>query len=84
MQEIKEFLDKSHEGVVFVSWGSMVKADTMPVAMRESILQAFGTFKEKFLWKWENDSLPNKPENVHIHKWLQQREILCTYIMVVY
>lgn len=79
MQEIKDFLDSSHEGVVFVSWGSMVKADTMTAKIREGMLRAFGTFKEKFLWKWENETLQNKPDNVHIQKWLQQREILCTY-----
>ncbi len=59
----------------------MVKADTMTVEIRESMLQAFGTFKEKFLWKWENETLQNKPENVHIRKWLQQREILCEYLL---
>lgn len=63
--------------MVFVSWGSMVKADTMTDEIRESMLQAFGSFKEKFLWKWENETIPNKPKNVYIQKWLQQREILC-------
>lgn len=48
--------------------------------IRDGMLEAFGSFKEKFLWKWENDTLPNKPENVHIRKWLQQREILCEKI----
>lgn len=77
VQDIKELLDSSIEGVVFVSWGSMVKADTMNAEIRESMVRAFGSFKVKFLWKWENDTLPNKPENVYIKKWLQQREILC-------
>lgn len=58
----------------------MVKADTMPVETRDSMLQAFGSFKQRFLWKWENDTLPNKPDNVYIQKWLQQREILCKCI----
>ncbi|KAG4074841.1 hypothetical protein HA402_009266 [Bradysia odoriphaga] len=76
-QDIKDLLDSSDEGVIFVSWGSMVKADTMTAEIREGMVRAFGTFKVKFLWKWENDTLPNKPENVYIEKWLQQREILC-------
>ena len=70
-------MDNAKEGVIFVSWGSMVRADSLPEDKLESLVQAFATLKEKVLWKYENDTLPNNPSNVFIHKWLQQREILC-------
>lgn len=55
----------------------MVRADTLPEEKREAFLHAFGKFKQKVLWKWENETMPNKPSNVFIRKWLPQRDILC-------
>lgn len=70
-------LDNAKDGVILVSWGSMVKADTMPTEKRDTLIKAFASFKkQKFLWKWESE-MENIPENVNIYKWVQQREILC-------
>lgn len=55
----------------------MVKADTLSEEKREGILRALGKFRQRVLWKWENETLPNQPENVIIKKWMPQREILC-------
>lgn len=75
--EIKAILDSAKDGVIYVSWGSMIRAETLPVDKRNSLLKAFGSFKQKVLWKWENDTLPDQPGNVHIRKWMPQRDILC-------
>lgn len=74
---LKEYLDNAEHGVIYVSWGSMIRAESLPLAKREGLLQAFGEFKQKVIWKWENDTLPNQPANVMIRKWLPQRDILC-------
>lgn len=55
----------------------MVRADTLPEEKREAILQAVGKLKQRILWKWENETLPNQPPNVFIRKWMPQRDILC-------
>lgn len=70
-------MDNAEEGVIYVSWGSMVRADSLPASKRNSLLEAFGSFDQKVLWKWENDTVENKPSNVYIEKWLQQKDILC-------
>ena len=41
---------------------------------------AIKRFNETILWKWELDSMPNKPNNVIIETWLPQRDILCKYL----
>lgn len=78
--ELKKLLDSAKEGVVYVSWGSMIRAETLPVEKRNSLLKVFGSLKQKVLWKWENDTLPNQPKNVFIRKWMPQRDILCMLI----
>lgn len=75
--ELKAILDSAKDGVIYVSWGSMIRATTLPNDKRNSLIKAFGSFKQKILWKWENETLPNQPGNVHIRKWMPQREILC-------
>lgn len=35
-----------------------------------------GKLKQRVIWKFENESIPNLPENVLIRKWLPQTDIL--------
>ncbi|KAJ6648179.1 UDP-glycosyltransferase UGT5, partial [Pseudolycoriella hygida] len=76
-EKLKSILNSSEHGVIYVSWGSMIRAETLPEEKREGLLNAFGSFKQTVLWKWENDTLANQPDNVHVYKWMPQREILC-------
>lgn len=75
--KLLSIMDSSEHGIIYVSWGSLIRAETLPVDKRIELLEAFGSLKQTVLWKWENDTLPNKPDNVHIQKWMPQREILC-------
>ena len=75
--DLKELMDTAEHGVILISWGSMIRAETLPEDKRNAILLALGTFKQRVIWKWENETLPNKPDNVFIRKWLPQKEILC-------
>jgi glucuronosyltransferase len=56
--------------------GSIVQAVDWPEEKREAFVRVFSKLKQKVIWKYENDTLPNKPENVMIRKWLPQRDIL--------
>lgn len=75
--DIQRFLDNADEGVVYISWGSMIRADSLPIPKRDGLLKAVKRLKQKVIWKWENDTLVNQPTNLYISKWLPQREILC-------
>ena len=62
--KIGEFLDKSKNGVVFMSFGSVIKASVMPIENKDIILKVFSRFPQyDFIWKWEEE-LPNAPKNV--------------------
>ncbi|XP_055920857.1 UDP-glucosyltransferase 2-like isoform X1 [Eupeodes corollae] len=75
--DVQRYLDNATDGVVLISWGSMIKADTLPAAKRDGIVKALKRLKQKVVWKWENDTLAQQPPNVLVMKWLPQREILC-------
>lgn len=63
--------------MIYVSWGSMIRSESLPTEKRDALLKAFGSLKQTVLWKWENDTLPNKPSNVVVRKWMPQKEIIC-------
>lgn len=71
-KDIQEFLDSSTEGVIYFSMGSNIQSTTLPAEKREALLKTFAQFKEKVMWKWENDNLPGKPSNVFIKSWWPQ------------
>ncbi|CAH1108981.1 unnamed protein product [Psylliodes chrysocephalus] len=75
-QDLQKYLDEATEGVVYASFGSSVKAKSLPNDKKEALLKTFGSVKEKVLWKWEGDEIKNLPSNVKTAKWFPQREIL--------
>jgi UDP:flavonoid glycosyltransferase YjiC (YdhE family) len=48
----------------------------MPEPQRKLLLDVFGRLKQKVLWKWETESMLDKPANVKLSKWLPQQDIL--------
>lgn len=56
--------------------GSNVKSSDVSLEKREAILRTFSTLKQKILWKFEEDNLPNMPSNLMISKWLPQDDVL--------
>ncbi|XP_030383538.1 UDP-glucuronosyltransferase 2B17-like [Scaptodrosophila lebanonensis] len=75
--DLKLLLESATDGVVIISWGSLIRASSVPPTKLNAILNAISRFKQQFIWKWENDTMPNKPKNLHIVKWLPQQDILC-------
>lgn len=57
----------------------MIKGHTFPEEKRQEFLRAFARLPQRVLWKWENETMPGKPDNVMIQKWMPQLDILCKY-----
>lgn len=74
--DIQKFLDGAENGAVFMSLGSFVQSASMPRAKLEMLLKVFGSLKQRVLWKFETDDLPNLPPNVMVQKWLPQSDVL--------
>lgn len=51
----------------------------MPKEKSKIFLNVFRKLKQRVLWKWEDDNMEDKPDNVMIGKWLPQNDILGNY-----
>ena len=40
------------------------------------MIKVFGSLKQRVLWKWDQESMPDLPSNVKLSKWLPQQDIL--------
>lgn len=74
--KIGQFLDNAKEGVIYVSFGSVISASLMSEEKRLSFLSSFSKLKQKVLWKWETETMVDQPSNVMLSKWLPQQEVL--------
>ncbi|KAH8359715.1 hypothetical protein KR093_008468, partial [Drosophila rubida] len=75
-EDIKQFIETARDGVIYFSLGSNVKCKDLPQETRDTLLKVFGGLKQRVLWKFEDDKMPNKPDNVMLGKWFPQPDIL--------
>uniref|UniRef100_A0A1B0CNS8 Putative udp-glucoronosyl and udp-glucosyl transferase n=1 Tax=Lutzomyia longipalpis TaxID=7200 RepID=A0A1B0CNS8_LUTLO len=75
-KDIKQFLDGAEHGAILLSLGSCFKASFLPRKTIDIFIKVFSKLRQRILFKWEQDTLPNKPENVMISKWLPQADVL--------
>ena len=73
--DLEKFIRESEHGVIFVSFGSVVKASKMPEAKRKMMLAVFSRLKQRVIWKWET-SMEDAPDNVMLSSWLPQTSLL--------
>lgn len=73
---IQTWLDGAKHGVIYMSMGSNIKSSSLSPSVLSAIMTTFSKLKERIIWKFENDSIPNIPENIMISKWLPQSDLL--------
>ncbi|KAJ8722031.1 hypothetical protein PYW08_004433 [Mythimna loreyi] len=74
--DLQKILDEATEGVVYVNFGSNVQSSELPIEKRNAFVNVFKGLNHTVLWKWEAETLNQKPDNVVVRKWLPQKEIL--------
>lgn len=75
-EDLQKVLDNAKDGVIYFSLGSNIKSKDMPEEKRKFIMKKLSQLKETVIWKFEDPTLPGKPDNVIINKWLPQNDIL--------
>lgn len=74
--DIQSFLDSATDGAILFSMGSTVRSIDWTAEQRGAFVRSFAKLKMKVLWKYENETLPEQPDNVMIGSWIPQRDIL--------
>ncbi|XP_038212968.1 UDP-glycosyltransferase UGT5-like [Zerene cesonia] len=73
--DLKKFIDESKNGVIYISFGSVIDPSSLKHERFEAILNAVKELPYRIVWKW-NKQIPNKPENIYVSKWMPQNDIL--------
>jgi len=84
LQEVADFLEAQGEkGFIYISFGSLGEFSRAPPAVIEKFIKAFKVLEYAVLWKWDDMSkVPeNKPDNVYMSQWFQQRKLLGNMIL---
>lgn len=68
-------MDNSKNGVVFISFGTMVKPAEVD-SWASAIIEVFDKLSLRVVWKWKPDLLQNISEKYFIREWLPQNDIL--------
>ncbi|KAL5243465.1 hypothetical protein ACI65C_010875 [Semiaphis heraclei] len=77
LQDLTDVLDKSNKfGVIVFTFGSLISMNTLPDDVLDTFKIVFSQLPQTVIWKYENDYMPDKPENVVLCKWIPQRAIL--------
>ncbi|XP_017070082.2 LOW QUALITY PROTEIN: UDP-glucosyltransferase 2 [Drosophila eugracilis] len=78
--QLIDVLDRSPNGIIYISWGSMVNTNTLPLAKRRALFQSISQLKKyNFVMRWKGDKSGenDKPPNLYTFDWLPQRDLLC-------
>ncbi|XP_068994073.1 uncharacterized protein [Neodiprion pinetum] len=75
-KDLQRTLDEATQGFIYMSLGSNVKSATLSKETRGEFIAAFSKLPYIVIWKFENDFLPDKPDNVFTVKWAPQQSIL--------
>lgn len=76
LQDLKNYLDSSKNGVIYLSFGTNVLPSLLPVDKIKMIARVFSQLPYDVVWKWNNDELPGQSKNIRISKWLPQSDLL--------
>ncbi|XP_046410955.1 UDP-glycosyltransferase UGT5-like [Neodiprion fabricii] len=75
-KDLQKTLDESKQGFIYMSLGSNVKSTMLDKKSRSEFIAAFSKLPYTVIWKFEDEFLPGKPDNVIIIKWAPQQAIL--------
>nr|QNS26322.1 UDP-glycosyltransferase UGT33AL1 [Ostrinia furnacalis] len=75
-QDLKNYLDSSKNGVIYISFGTNVDPALLPPEKIQTMINVLSKLPYDILWKWNQDELPGRTPNIRISKWLPQSDLL--------
>ncbi|KAF2886562.1 hypothetical protein ILUMI_19612 [Ignelater luminosus] len=74
-KNLQNYLDNATNGAIYFSLGSNIKSKLLSDETRNILLETFSELPYTVFWKFEQDDLPGKPDNVIIYKWFPQQDV---------
>ncbi|XP_022189984.2 UDP-glycosyltransferase UGT5 isoform X1 [Nilaparvata lugens] len=74
-KDLQNELDKSEKGIIIFSFGSVVRASSLPASIVDDFIKAFARIDLTVLWKFEG-TVGNLPPNVIVRKWIPQIDVI--------
>lgn len=78
-KDLKKVLDEAEDGIIFFSLGTNIQSSDLKTQKIEAVINVFSKLKQIVLWKYENQSIVNKPRNLLTGSWFPQNDILGKY-----
>uniref|UniRef100_A0A1L8E201 Putative udp-glucoronosyl and udp-glucosyl transferase n=1 Tax=Nyssomyia neivai TaxID=330878 RepID=A0A1L8E201_9DIPT len=76
-QEFLKILNEAKGGLIIFSLGTNVKSWMLGDERIQKFIKAFKNLPQyTFLWKFDNEKIPNIPKNVIIKRWIPQNDLL--------
>ncbi|CAH1102049.1 unnamed protein product [Psylliodes chrysocephalus] len=75
-KDLKKYLDNADDGVIYFSMGSNIQLSKVKPEIRDTLTKVLRKLKQRVLWKYDEDTLHRKPDNVKLGKWFPQSDIL--------
>ncbi|XP_046752131.1 UDP-glycosyltransferase UGT5-like [Diprion similis] len=75
-KDLQRTLDKATQGFVYMSLGTNVKSVILNNETKKEFITAFSELPYIVIWKFEDEILPGRSDNVIIMKWTPQQSIL--------
>ncbi|XP_066990896.2 UDP-glycosyltransferase UGT5 isoform X1 [Anabrus simplex] len=75
-EDLDKFLSEAPDGVIYFSFGSLIKCETLPKEKLQAFVDAFKLLPQRVLWKIDGSLVKGLPPNVKTSKWLPQLDVL--------
>ncbi|XP_059056274.1 UDP-glucuronosyltransferase 1-2-like [Achroia grisella] len=75
-QDLKNYLDTSENGVIYVSFGTTVSTTDLPTDKLQMFMNVLSEMPYNILWKSRKNQFSDIPRNIKVLEWVPQSELL--------
>ncbi|CAG9762824.1 unnamed protein product [Ceutorhynchus assimilis] len=76
-EDVERWTNESTSGLIYFSLGSLIKGHTFPEGQLGAFMKVFSKLPQRVLWKWEEQTMKDKPDNIMLTEWAPQYDVLC-------
>ncbi|XP_026679488.1 2-hydroxyacylsphingosine 1-beta-galactosyltransferase-like [Diaphorina citri] len=75
-KDLEDIMSNAPEGVVYVSFGSIIQPAKMPAELKDTLVRVFSKMRQTVLWRWKGTPIANLPKNIVQKNWVPQQAVL--------